>query len=153
MQFKSITTLILAAQALASETRYQFFAKSESSQIDGHGLTFIHEGAAIDYLFVHKDSSTSPATITYDDAQQEFFSQITPQLKLNLTRGGNILQLSPGTSLKASIGEDGIVSFEGSDALHAVSQANIPNAGDDYIVIVGDSEGGIPFSIVARKSQ
>ncbi|KAI5969082.1 hypothetical protein CANMA_001887 [Candida margitis] len=151
--FKSIYILALAAQALATQTRYQFFAKSDFDQINGHGLTYIHEGAAIDYFFVQNDTSTSAAVLTYDDQQQKFFFQVTPQLELNLTKGGDILSLSSGDPLKVTIGDDGNVSFDGSDVLHAVDHLKIPNGGDDYAVIVGDFEGGFQFSIEAREYE
>ncbi|CCG25459.1 hypothetical protein CORT_0C00820 [Candida orthopsilosis Co 90-125] len=152
MQFlKSISALAFAAQALAAQTRYQFFAKSDFDQIDGHGLTYVHEGAAIDYFFVQQDDLASAAILTYDDEQQEFFFQVSPQVKLSLTKGGDILSLSAGTPFKATIGEDGLASFDGSDTLHAVAHLDIPNAGDDYAVIVGDFKGGFPFTIEARE--
>lgn len=149
--FQYISIIAFAAQTLAAKTRYQFFAKSEYDEINGHGLTFLPEGDAIDYFFVQNDGSTAASILTYNDEQQEFYFQVTPNLKLGLTKGGDILLLSLGTPLKADIGEDGIVTFDGSDKLHAVLHLHISNTGDNYAVIVGNFKGGFPFTIEAKE--
>lgn len=58
--------------------------------------------------------------------------------------------MTKGTALKTTI-EDGIVSFDGSEGLHAVRDLTLPNTGDNYVVMVGDYEHGFPFTIEAKE--
>lgn len=150
--FKPISILASATLAIATQTRYQFFAKSDYYQVNGNGLTFINEGANIEYFLVQNDTSSTPVVLTYDDEQQQVFFSTGPQLKLNLTKEGYgyFLELTKGTALKTTI-EDGVVSFDGSDGLHAVRGLTLPNTGDNYVVIVGGYEHGFPFTIEAKE--
>lgn len=63
--------------------------------------------------------------------------------------------MSAGEPLKASIGDDGIVSFNGSQLLSVVKNINDPYgySKDNFAVTVKDDHGGIPISIEARKYQ
>ncbi|CCG25457.1 hypothetical protein CORT_0C00800 [Candida orthopsilosis Co 90-125] len=154
--FKSISVLALAAQAMAGLSQYQFFAKTDNKDLDGHGLYYIHEGAAINYYFLSNSTDPSSASVvTYDDETQEFYYQVSPQIKFVFTVSGGILQLSAGEPLKASIGDDGIVSFNGSELLSVVKNINDPYgySKDNFAVTVKDDHGGIPISIEARKYQ
>ncbi|KAI5969085.1 hypothetical protein CANMA_001890 [Candida margitis] len=154
--FKSISVLALAAQSLAGLSQYQFFAKAGYDVLDGRGLYYIHEGAAINYYFVSNSTDSSSASVvTYDDEAQEFYYQVNPQIKFVLTQQGGVLQLSAGEPLKTTICEDGTISFNGSEYLSAVKDINDPYgySKDSFAVTVKDDHGGIPISIEARKYE
>ncbi|CAD1811203.1 hypothetical protein FOB58_002242 [Candida parapsilosis] len=154
--FKSVSLLALAAQAFAGLSQYQFFAKTGNKELDGHGLYYIHEGAAINYYFLANNTETSSASVvTYNDETQEFYYQVNPQIRFVLTVSGGILQLSAGEPLKTSIGDDGIISFNGSELLSVVKSIDDPYgySKENFAVTVKDDHGGIPISIEARKYE
>ncbi|KAI5969083.1 hypothetical protein CANMA_001888 [Candida margitis] len=153
--FKSISILALAAQALAGVTQYQFFVKSDNEEINGRGLYHhvVNEASAIDYYFVsNNDADTSASIVSYDDQQQVFFFQYSPSVTYYVRELGNILQFRQGPALKASIGDDGFVSFPGSDSLRAKKDIHDPEnySKNNYAVIVDGQSDGIPFTIEAR---
>ncbi|KAI5968909.1 hypothetical protein KGF57_000024 [Candida theae] len=157
MQFlKSLSILAVAAQAMAGLSQYQFFAKAGDKELDGHGLYYTHEGAAINYYFIsNSDDPSAASVVTYDDVNQEFYYQVNPQIRFVLSTVGDILQLGAGEPLKTTIGDDGILSFNGSQYLDARKGINDPYgySEDNFAVTVKNDHGGIPISIEARKYQ
>ncbi|KAG5422326.1 hypothetical protein I9W82_001421 [Candida metapsilosis] len=154
--FKSVSVLALAAQAMAGLSQYQFFAKAVDKELDGHGLYYIHEGAAINYYFISDSSEASSASVvTYDDEKQEFYYQVNPQIRFNLNVVGGVLQLGAGEPLKTTIGDDGVISFNNSNLLAAVKGIDDPYGYSEknFAVTVKDDYGGVPISIEARKYE
>ncbi|KAI5968911.1 hypothetical protein KGF57_000026 [Candida theae] len=136
---KSVSILALAAQSLGAVTRYQFFVKSSNKEIDGHGLYHIEEIDPVQYYFIsNNNDGNSASLIDYDDASQEFFFQVDSNVKLYVRELGGILQYRPGPALKGTIGDDGTVSFSGSDALRAQKNINDPKnySQNNYAVLL-----------------
>ncbi|KAI3406857.1 hypothetical protein KGF56_000318 [Candida oxycetoniae] len=148
---QSVSLLALASQSLAALSQIQLFAKSENKEIDGKGLYYTHEGAGINYFFISTEES-SPQ-LTYDDVSKEIYRQISPQIRFQFSKESDIVQLSVFSPETVEIKEDGLLTFTGSDTLYAAKNINDPYRYSEnaYAVVVGDSFGGVPLEIVAKK--
>ncbi|KAI5969084.1 hypothetical protein CANMA_001889 [Candida margitis] len=153
--FKSLSILALAAQSLAELTQYQLFAKSDDKEIDGNGIYYINEGDNISYFFISNGTDApSASTITYDDENQEFYHQVSPEIKCVLTNTHFILQLTATSEpMRIPIDEDGVIDFGSSYQLYAVKDFgdHYGYSKDNYGILFRKLTHGIPISIEARK--
>ncbi|CAK9441419.1 uncharacterized protein LODBEIA_P52870 [Lodderomyces beijingensis] len=149
--FKTVSLFALASQSFATLTQIKLYAKSENQEIDGKGLYYTHEGAGINYFFV--STTDDGAEVTYDDESKTIYSQVNPQIRFQFSTEGDIVQLSVFTPEAVEIGSDGVLSFNGSDALQAAKNISDPYSysQDSYAVVVGD-KGGAPLQIVAKSA-
>ncbi|CAX44219.1 hypothetical LDG family protein, putative [Candida dubliniensis CD36] len=144
------TALLLSAQALAELTSYKLYAKSDSAEVDGKGVSILHEGAGINYVFLGTDS----IDVTYDDAQKLLYVPVNSNVQFNLGTNADIIQFSVTTPVSVEIAEDGSVNFEGSDDLFAAQYINDPYnySKDSYAVILRGKPHAIPIKLVAKKN-
>ncbi|EMG47018.1 PGA30 Cell wall protein PGA30 [Candida maltosa Xu316] len=143
--------LSLTSTAFGALTQYRLVAESDNKDIDGKGLTFLHEGAGINYAFL----SDTGVTVTYDDKTKLLYYPVSPQLQFNFGVEGNIVQFSVTPPAAVEIGTDGTVSFTGSDSVHAAKDINDPYqySKGSFAVITEDKDGAIPFKISAIRAD
>ncbi|EMG48331.1 putative cell wall protein, putative [Candida maltosa Xu316] len=151
MKFLTIASVLtLSSSALAAIREYQLFAQSDNEEVNGQGLSSIHEGAGINYVFL----GSAAQTVNYDTDSQNIFADLEiaggQTARQSLVLEGGVLQLSvAGEPLAVQIADDGAVTFPGSDGLAAAKNINDPYrySENSFAVISGE---GIPISIVAK---
>ena len=84
------TALLLSAQALAELTSYKLYAKSENTEVDGKGVSILHEGAGIYFVFLGTDS----IDVTYDDVEKLLYVPVSSDIQFNFGTNADIVQFS-----------------------------------------------------------
>ncbi|RCK62587.1 Cell wall protein PGA30 [Candida viswanathii] len=154
MKFLTAASLLtLSSSALAAIRQVQLFAQSSNQEINNFGISSLHEGAGINYLFLAAPGTAQ--TLQFDDATNTIFVDLgsQPPARQSLVVAGNIVQLSvAGEPLNVQIAEDGLVSFPGSDSIAAAKNINDPYRYSEelFAVVTNGAEGSIPFQIVAK---
>lgn len=144
------TALLLSAQALAELTSYKLYAKSENTEIDGKGVSILHEGAGIYFVFL----GTESIDVTYDDVEKLLYVPVSSDIQFNFGTNADIVQFSVTPPVSVEIDEDGSVNFKGSDDLFAAQYINDPYnySKDSYAVILRGKPHAIPIKLVAKKN-
>ncbi|KAK9320529.1 hypothetical protein V1517DRAFT_329092 [Lipomyces orientalis] len=162
MKFLTLATLAaLASGALAVTKNVTLKVKSDDATIDGMGLSSIHEGAAINYVFLGIGSEdlvyeTTNSTI-YDPA-------IIPQFPFYLQIWGNVIAVAVGLTDDVSqfrVDSNSYLTVNGSEnVFYAAKNTNDPynySSAQYQAVYYADKsdapEGSIPFTIFVDSSE
>ncbi|CAI5756497.1 unnamed protein product [Candida verbasci] len=154
MKYTSIATLLsIVATSLAKDI--ELYIKSDNDEVNNKGLGFIHEGAGINYAQV----GDAAQNLNYNEETQLITEPVTVNggaqtLDWPFGIDNGILQISVtiNNPPKVTIGDDGSVSFEGSDSLYAKKNINDPYRYSEksYFVVSENGDGAIPIKLVAK---
>ncbi|EGV66733.1 hypothetical protein PSN45_003055 [Yamadazyma tenuis] len=100
-----------------SDPIVHLFVESEDSSVSGQGLSPLHEGAALDYVFLGKNS----ADFHYNSTSHSIYS-LDGNLELVPVVESNIVEFVPG---KPNVFvKDGYLSYKGSSSFAACNNVN-----------------------------
>ncbi|KAK6892163.1 Cell wall protein RHD3 [Candida tropicalis] len=147
MKFLSI--LPLASVALASISNITLYVKSDNTEVNNLGVSSIHEGAAINYLFL----GTNGQELQYDSDAKNIYLMLqtaSMDVPINFTVSGGIYQLSPGGSTPVEISDDGELKFDGD--VYAAKNINDPYSYSErsFFLIDHETDGSIPIKLYAK---
>ncbi|RCK59071.1 Cell wall protein PGA31 [Candida viswanathii] len=152
MQFLYSVASILALSpaALAAVRKVQLFASSDNADVNDYGVSSVHEGAGVNYLFLAAPGVAE--TVNYDDEKYILYleNSVGEQV-FSISQGQGFLQYGE-SSVRVDIAEDGTVSFDGSDSVVAAKNVNDPynRSEQDYFLVTQGGDGAIPVKIVAK---
>lgn len=147
MRFTSV--LLLASSALAAIVPVRLVAHSDNDEINGMGISSIHEGAGINYMFL----ASQGQELQYDDGARVLFIQPTPELRQYFAIDGGIVQMTVAAQpLAVSFGDDGAAIFDGDATIYAQKNINDPYRYSETSFFLvshpeGAPEGAIPLRI------
>ncbi|RCK62588.1 Cell wall protein PGA31 [Candida viswanathii] len=152
MQFLYSVASILALSpaALAAVRQVQLFASSDNAEVNDYGISSVHEGAGVNYLFLAAPGTAE--TVNYDDEKYILYLESSVgQQVFSISEGPGFLQYGE-SSVRVDIAEDGTVSFDGSDSVVAAKNVNDPynRSEQDYFLVTQGGDGAIPVKIVAK---
>ena len=148
--FSLASILALSPAALAAVRQVQLFAQSDNAEVNDYGISSVHEGAGINYLFLAAPNVAE--TVNYDDSKYILYlDSSVAQQDFSISEGQGFLQFG-GFSIRVDIAEDGTVSFEGSDSVVAAKNVNDPynRSEQDYFLVTQGGDDAIPVKIVAK---
>ncbi|KAK9242502.1 hypothetical protein V1506DRAFT_547328 [Lipomyces tetrasporus] len=161
MKFLTLATLAaLATGALAVTKNVTLKVKSDDAIIDGMGLSSIHEGAAINYVFLGMGSEDLVYETTNSTIYDPNFIQGFP---FYLQIWGNLVIVAVGVTDVAQfrVGPNSYLSVNGSEnGFYAAKNTNDPynySSAEYQALYYADEsdapEGSIPFTIYVDSSE
>lgn len=134
MQFSSLlaaaSVLVSAVSALPVQNFVKFTVESDKDELNGKGLSSIHEGAAINYVFLGDNSQTLNLNTTSGEIYQSFTSadgQTFNQYLSVLGGGFPGLQVSAASAYPTTwTFEDGYLKGNGSDSFLVAKNTHDP---------------------------
>lgn len=148
--FSVASILALTPSALAAVRKVQLFAESDNSEVNDFGISSVHEGAGINYLFLAAPNVAE--TVNYDDSKYILYIESSVgEQPFSVSEGPGFLQFGQ-SSIRVDIAEDGTVSFDGSDSVVAAKNVNDPynRSEQDYFLVTQGGDDAIPVKIVAK---
>ncbi|KAK9350100.1 hypothetical protein V1505DRAFT_378047 [Lipomyces doorenjongii] len=159
MKFSTLAILAtFVSSALAATESVYLKVKSDNPTIDGQGLSSIHEGAAINYVFLGSGSEE----LVYDSSNSTIYDPyIFPGYPFYLQIWGNIVIIGVGETItEFEIDSSNYLTVNGSESgFYAVMDTNDPYNYSAYAyeaLYYPDGqdvpEGAIPFSIYVEDA-
>ncbi|KAK9384643.1 hypothetical protein V1515DRAFT_526586, partial [Lipomyces mesembrius] len=160
MKFSALAILAtFASSALAATESVYLKVKSDNATIDGQGLSSIHEGAAINYVFLGSGGSEE---LVYESSNNTIYDPyIFPGYPFYLQIWGNIVVIAVGeTVTQFKIDSSNYLTVNGSESgFYAVMNTNDPYNYSAYAyeaLYFADGQdvpkGAIPFRIYVEDA-
>ncbi|KAK9342431.1 hypothetical protein V1522DRAFT_327800, partial [Lipomyces starkeyi] len=155
MKFSALAIIAtFASSALAATKSVYLTVKSDNPTIDGQGLSSIHEGAAINYVFLGSGGSEE---LVYESSNSTIYNPyIFPGYPFYLQIWGNIVVVAVGETItQFKIDSSNYLTVNGSESgFYAVMNTNDPynySAYEYEALYYADGQdvptGAIPFRI------
>ncbi|KAK9357729.1 hypothetical protein V1504DRAFT_463507 [Lipomyces starkeyi] len=160
MKFSALAIIAtFASSALAATKSVYLTVKSDNPTIDGQGLSSIHEGAAINYVFLGSGGSEE---LVYESSNSTIYNPyIFPGYPFYLQIWGNILVVGVGETItQFKIDSSNYLTVNGSESgFYAVMNTNDPYNYSAYAyeaLYYADGQdvptGAIPFRIFVEDA-
>ncbi|KAK6453768.1 uncharacterized protein RJT20DRAFT_131193 [Scheffersomyces xylosifermentans] len=140
---------LLSSQALAALQNVTLWVESDNSTINGNGLSSLHEGAGINYVFLGQNAQT----LIHDDVNNWLYFIPVEPLRQYFAVENNIAQVTVAFTDNTVTFENGYLSYGGStEGFYALLNINDPyNYSKTQKALVhypdGAPEGAIPLKI------